>query len=191
MNTRPSGDGGAVGSSASKVLLYAKRSCGFVSVTSWTYVKKIVLWGTFAFNRMHLLPGIQDTGILWVALFWLGPNLRMGWIPGIQLSSQQIQMLCPLSMLPTRLMCIPHALPMVVPSINPLVMWRVRYSEKRRTLSMRYTGISLCMCRHPSWLGAEPAWRPSEGWPHSIDASWCAKCLRSPRDGSGPQWDCH
>jgi hypothetical protein len=98
---------------------------------------------------MHLLPGIQDTGILWVALFLLGPNLRMDWIPGIQLLRQQIQMLCPLLMLPIRLMwCIPYALSMVVPSMNPLVMWRVRYSEKRRTLSMRYTGISFCMCQH-------------------------------------------
>jgi hypothetical protein len=26
--------------------------------------------------------------------------------------------------------------------------------------------------------------------PHSINASWCAKCLRSPRDGSGPKQGC-
>ncbi len=70
----------------------------------------------------------------------------------------------PLSMLPTRLMCIPHALPMVVPSMNPLVTWRVHYSEKRRTLSTRYTGISFCMCRHPRgeligcWTCLETKW---------------------------------
>ncbi len=39
MNARPSGNEAAVGSSASKALLYAKRSCGFVSVASWTYIK--------------------------------------------------------------------------------------------------------------------------------------------------------
>jgi hypothetical protein len=44
---------------------------------------------------------------------------------------------------------------MVVPSMNRLVTWRVRYSEKRRTLSTCYTGISFCMCRHPrgEWIG--------------------------------------
>jgi hypothetical protein len=55
---------------------------------------------------MHLLPGIQDTAILWVASFRLGPNLRMGRIPGIQLLRQQIKKLHPLSMLPIRLTCI-------------------------------------------------------------------------------------
>jgi hypothetical protein len=76
-------------------------------------------------------------------LILIGSQLKNGLN---QLLSQQIQMLHPLSTLPTRLMCIPHALPMVVPSMNPLVTWRVRYSEKRRTLSMRYNGISFCMC---------------------------------------------
>jgi hypothetical protein len=58
----------------------------------------------------------------------------------------------------------PHALPMVVPSMNPLVTWRVHYSEKRRTLWMHYTGISFCMCRHPRgeligcWTCLETKW---------------------------------
>jgi hypothetical protein len=43
----------------------------------------------------------------------------------------------------------PHVLPMVVFSMNPLAAWRAHYSETRRTLSMRYTGISFCMCQHP------------------------------------------
>jgi hypothetical protein len=110
---------------------------------------RIVLWGTLTFNRMHLLPGVQDTAILYGTSFRLGPNLRMGWIPGIQLSRQQIQKLRPLSMLPIRLTCIPHVLPMVVFSMNPLAAWRARSSETRRTLSMCDTGISFCMCRHP------------------------------------------
>jgi hypothetical protein len=38
-NTRPSGNRAAVGYAASEALLYAKRSCGFVSVASWTYVE--------------------------------------------------------------------------------------------------------------------------------------------------------
>jgi hypothetical protein len=126
---------------------------------------------SLAWNSRHGHP-------LWVALFRLGPNLRMGWIPGIQLLSQQIQMRCPLAMLPTRLMCIPHALPMVVPSMNPLVTWRVCYSEKRRTLSMGYTGISFCMCRHPRgeligcWTYLETKWGLASGcvftWTSSV-----------------------
>ncbi len=127
----------------------------------------IVLWGTSTSTRcVHLLPGIQDTGILWVDLFQLGPNLRMGWIPGLQLLRQQIQMLCPISMLPIRLTCIPHALPMLVFSSNPLAAWRVCSSKTRRTLSMCYTGISFSMCQHPRgeqsghWIYLETKW----GW---------------------------
>jgi hypothetical protein len=39
------------------------------------------------------------------------------------------------------LTCIPHVLPMVVFWMNPLAAWRAHYSDTRRTLSMRYTGI--------------------------------------------------
>jgi hypothetical protein len=41
----------------------------------------------------------------------------------------------------SQLTCIPHVLPMVVFLMNPLAAWRAHYSETRRTLSTRYTGI--------------------------------------------------
>jgi hypothetical protein len=153
----------------------------------------IVLWGTFTFKQMHLLPGIQDTGILWIDLFWLEPNLRMGWTPGIQLLRRQIQMLCP----PLNA---PHKVNVHPPCIaNGSILdessgcMEVHSSETRRTLSMRYTGISFCMCRHPrgELIGCRTYLESKWGLPDSIHASWCAKCLHSPRDGSGPQWDCH
>jgi hypothetical protein len=39
MNPRHNGDGVAVWCSMSEALLYAKRTCGFVSVTTWTFIK--------------------------------------------------------------------------------------------------------------------------------------------------------
>jgi hypothetical protein len=83
-------------------------------------------------------------------LISIGAQLKNGlntWYSVVE--ATEIQMLCPLSMLPIRLTCIPHALPMVVLSVNPLAAWRVRSSETRRTLSTCYTGISFCMCQHP------------------------------------------
>jgi hypothetical protein len=144
---------------------------------------QIVLWGTFTFNRMHLLPGIQDTGILWIALFQLGPNLRMGWIPGIQLLRWQIQMLCPLSTLPIRLTCIPHALPMLASILdeNSGCMEGTFFWNKKDSINMLYC-ISFFMCQHPrgEWSGCRTYLETKWGWAWLY---WCIMvgpmCLQS------------
>jgi hypothetical protein len=61
--------------------------------------------------------------------------------------------------------------------------------NKKDSINARYTGISFSMCQHPeeNGVGTESTWRSSEGGPASIDTSWCAQCLCSPREGSGPK----
>jgi hypothetical protein len=123
----------------------------------------LLLHGLTSNSAMRHIHLQSDASLAWNSrhghplggLISIGVQLKNGLNTWYSVSRQQIQMLCPLSMLPIRLTCIPHALPMLVFLTKPLAAWRLHSSETRRTLSTCYTGISFFMCQHPigEWSG--------------------------------------
>jgi hypothetical protein len=61
-------------------------------------------------------------------------------------------------------------------------------NNKKDSINALYWHIILHVStpKRGNGVGAEPTWRPSEGWPDSIDALWCAQCFAVLEMGVGP-----